>query len=838
MNNWLVIISNKPSKPYFSLTRNWIVIVFLISLTLCLLFPTFAQTKKPSNYDITSQIPFNQPSYYPLQQTINNQLYRPTTTWGGRLILPKPDSPPPSNQQDWVWIEIYNAPETAKNLEGEILPLQWSQQPLTQTFVETVTKDIQFSQAAKNSSNNGNVLPTRLNGLTKVGPLKSLAGARPNDDMIVGLENVKITTNEGGSPILETTLEPMQITGRYYALVDILRTATTNATPENCPGNQPCTSELFQVRHYNPTTKKFDGATEIIRIPQQPLLPNKLFQSTPQGITDSPAGKAGWYIYGAKDREGMFTVQAVKPRSLFQLQPEQTIQGKTAGIKYIDRQNWQNTESRKGTIQSVLVIEEQGSKVDKLSPTHSLLKEGDYALVIHLFGGIGGEKGEPILAGTVTGHFSYGLAQVVRDTFTNELQFDIKYQQVYAQNSNGIISGTHHWENYMGNLEKGWLGTRPVSDVVIKLDALKDYDFGGVILSPFREFMYQLQIMTARYRTGDGTGVARVTPATSCVQDSSQALFIAIKSIENKFYSTPEIQTWLKSHPNDPQTLRFQQLVSLGKKLEKALVPRGVVRPDWQQNAEYLAGINARNGFVNEISIVNSILSWRSMMPRRAHDEVSAIFLESGAELWFLRTNQVGGYDPDIEPVAPTVALGQFPLISKLIERLIFASRLMNGQDWLVVGMTLLVYGAIALPLGFNSGFLQVSSGFSNIKELFQGLVMAFFTPALIEELIFRVFLLPHPTERVSTIMWWLWAGLSLFLFIIYHPINALTFHPQGNPTFMKPIFLTLTGILGLVCTVAYQLTGCLWVVVIIHWAVVVIWQYWLGGKEKLYGSN
>ncbi|NEN93291.1 MAG: hypothetical protein F6K48_32185 [Okeania sp. SIO3H1] len=54
----------------------------------------------------------------------------------------------------------------------------------------------------------------------------------------------------------------------------------------------------------------------------------------------------------------------------------------------------------------------------------------------------------------------------------------------------------------------------------------------------------------------------------------------------------------------------------------------------------------------------------------------------------------------------------------------------------------------------------------------------------------------------------------------------------------MKPIFLTLTGILGLVCTVAYQLTGCLWVMVIIHWAVVVIWQFWLGGKEKLIMDN
>ncbi len=177
-------------------------------------------------------------------------------------------------------------------------------------------------------------------------------------------------------------------------------------------------------------------------------------------------------------------------------------------------------------------------------------------------------------------------------------------------------------------------------------------------------------------------------------------------------------------------------------------------------------------------------------------------------------------------------------MISTLIERLIFASRPMNTQDWLVVGVTLLIYGAIALPLGFNSRFLRVSRGFRNLKELFQGLVVIFFMPSVIEELIFRVLLLPHPTEKVSIIVWCLWAALSLLLFIIYHPINALTFHPQGNPTFMTPIFLTLTGFLGLGCTVAYQLTGCLWVPVIIHWAVVVIWQYWLGGKEKLYGNN
>ncbi|WP_293077450.1 hypothetical protein [Okeania sp. SIO3B5] len=35
-------------------------------------------------------------------------------------------------------------------------------------------------------------------------------------------------------------------------------------------------------------------------------------------------------------------------------------------------------------------------------------------------------------------------------------------------------------------------------------------------------------------------------------------------------------------------------------------------------------------------------------------------------------------------------------MISTLIKRLIFASRPINTQDWLVVGVTLLIYGAIA----------------------------------------------------------------------------------------------------------------------------------------------
>jgi predicted Abi (CAAX) family protease len=41
------------------------------------------------------------------------------------------------------------------------------------------------------------------------------------------------------------------------------------------------------------------------------------------------------------------------------------------------------------------------------------------------------------------------------------------------------------------------------------------------------------------------------------------------------------------------------------------------------------------------------------MLPRLASDTVVKTFLDHGASVWVLRTNQIGGYDPDIEPIAP-----------------------------------------------------------------------------------------------------------------------------------------------------------------------------------------
>ena len=812
----------------------WRLLIGFIACLACLWIGSLFSIQA-SDYAATVNAPFNQVDYYPISQMVNPSSYLPTGQWVGRLILPSEAELSSGSQpkRDWVWLEVYQAPTTSGILIGQKVRLTWDQDPERLDFIRLVTVDVNFSEAAKKSEKAGNVVPTRLNGRKQVGPLQSLAGARPLDDVLVSFDHASVTNPK----TVWLAQIPVLVPAPFYGLVKIIKVESSpTPLPQACPKEKPCSSEYFRVRHYDLDSGGFDGAEEIIRIPQQPQLGNGRFNSTPRQIIESPVGAAGWYIYGAKNQEGLFTVRALKPRSLFQLRPNQVVLGKEAGLDYIQHRNWGNTLERKGTAQRVLVDPKATSTQQAIADW----KEGDYGLLMHLFGGIGGKKGESFMAGTVTGHFSYGLATVKKEPLTNEPEFDIKYYQVYAHNGQGILSGSHTWANYMGNLQRGWVATRPVADVILKLEMLNDdFVFGETTLSPIRELLKQLQVMTARYRTGDGTGDSSVTPATSCVQDSSQALYIALEELKRKARENPKALVLMKQHPNDPETQQFEKLVSLAKALNNSLSPQGVVREDWKHNAESLASVTQpyQLPFIKDNTLSSGLLSWRSMLPRTGFDTVSKIFLDHDAQLWFLRTNQLGGWDATIEPVAPTPLFGETPIISPVLRRILAATlKFPRLEDWLIALAALVIYGAIALTLGLRNGFFRLQ--IPNQQRLGWKLLWLFFSPALIEELVFRVIFLPYPSHDILPNDWLLWALVGLILFILYHPFNALIFYRKAKPVFRRPIFLWLCGLLGLACTIAYFLTGSLWVIVLIHWSVVVVWLFGLGGEQCLSLQN
>lgn len=817
-------LQNRPGRIWQSIALALTTVVLVMVGTLA-----HGQTPAVSNYELAQAQPFNQVETFPIAPLPTSPTLRPNGDWMGRLILPS-EADYAANPSDWVWFEVWHGDPS---LVGQTIKLTWQPSDLTQAYVDTVTTDITFSPQAERFAANGNVVPTRLDGRQQVGPLQSLAGARPRDDVSVRLIEAELTT-QNGQPVVQTRLEPIQITGREYGLVKILGPApSVNAPrPTECPGLAPCPTEFFQVQFYDTVAQDFTGPIGTVRIPQQPRINGERFFSNLRDLENSPAGRAGWYIYGARDANGVFTVQALKPRSLLQLQPDQVVLGRTAGYKYIDRQNWRDTPHRKGSIQRVLLSPDGGSPDE----ARARWQEGDYALVIHLFGGIGGENSEFIPLGTVTGHFAFGLARVVREPIANELQFNIQYQQIYAHSSPAVLSGTHDWAAYVGDMQRGWLGIRPISDIVVKLDSLiTPFQFGNTHISLFEELLKQTQVIAARYRTGDGTGVAGVTPGTSCVQDSNQALFIAIQQIRRRIENNPDIGQWLQQNPDSREVVRAVQFVALGVALEEMLVPYGVVRPDWKNNAESLAGVADRGEFVSNSGLVAGALSWQSMMPRWAHDEVARIFLAHGAQLWFLRTNMVGGDDPRVEPVPPTTLMGGIPLVGRAVQRFTDAVTRPLGLFNRLLGLVALgLYGAIAIPYGLKTRFLKRQNAITSPLPMALSALRVFCIPALLEEIVFRVMLLPHPKEGVPGSQWILWAMLSLILFLLYHLLLGRTSYKAAWDTLSDRRFLTLAGWLGLVLTGVYWITGSLWPIVLIHWAVVMAWLYAFGGQERL----
>ncbi|MBD2519484.1 CPBP family intramembrane metalloprotease [Nostoc sp. FACHB-973] len=791
--------------------------------------------KQESNYTIHIRQDFNQSGFYPVAQIPSPNVYKPIADWVGRLILPTKQEL--QDGLDWVWMKVQHAPPTAQNLVGNIVRLEWKNKKDLLAYVQAVTRDINFTSEVIKSEKQGNIHPFRLNGVRQVGVLRSLAGANPDDEAIVALDSTTNIATSGKTNILQIEHEPVFVTGRFYGLVKIIN--PIKSINKNILGSQQKqNSDYFLVQHYNPNSNKFDGLQETIRIPQQVTDTRNFAPSSVQEIEKSPAGKDGWYIYGAKDAKGIFTVGAIAPRSLLQIHPRQIITGEELGISYIQEANWRNTEANKDKFNTVLL--KPGN-----SPNQSIWQEGDKAIVLHLFGGIGGRKAEALgIPYTITGHFAFGIAEVIRDEFTNELRFETKYHQIYAHNPDGIIAGTHTWADYMGNLQRGWLATRPVSDILIKFDPItQDYNFDGIKLSPLEQFQQELQVTMARYRVGDGTGGAMVSPSTSCIQDSSQALYAAILAIKNQVSTTHQIQTWLKANSNHPQALRFQQLVELAQSLEQQLAPLGIVRADWQSQAGRLTGtgIDDTTKPFQDSSVWAGLTTWRTIMPRQAHDDLATIFLKHGAIIQVLRTNQIGGWQADITPIPPTIFLGQIKIpltdispFSTLLNRLLASLAVPTVQDWSVIVALLIIYSIIAIPYGLKSEFLHIEIWTANWINQCLLILRCLFAPALVEELFFRVFLLPHPSENPNLVEWSFWAIVSLVLFILYHPFNAKTFFKAGYPTFINRVFLALASLLGIICTVGYILTGSLWVIVVIHWAVVVVWLIVFGGIAKL----
>jgi predicted Abi (CAAX) family protease len=104
---------------------------------------------------------------------------------------------------------------------------------------------------------------------------------------------------------------------------------------------------------------------------------------------------------------------------------------------------------------------------------------------------------------------------------------------------------------------------------------------------------------------------------------------------------------------------------------------------------------------------------------------------------------------------------------------------------------------------------------------------VAFFVPAMAEEIVFRVILLPAPSLRAP---FWRCA-LATVLFVLWHPVQVLFFSAAWAQVVWNPVFLIAVAALGFALTRLYLATRSAWPPVVLHWLVVVAWKA-LGGPS------
>jgi len=532
--------------------------------------------KVVSNYERYRAAAVNREGYFPIAP-VDDPRFRPTAGWIGRLILPQPAD---RARVRGALFEVIHAPDDHRALLGSIVPLRWADDPDVRAWVEAVTRDVDFSANATYSSTyQGFVQPVRVNHWKRVDPLESLAGSHPYDDIVVALDDDAVLDATPDGPVLRTRREPLQITGSRYTLLHFIGPAGK--------------ADRYRVRF-------FDGSQGVVRLPEVVANGDRILPASSRDIEASPANADGWYAYGDHDANGVFVVRALAPRALLRVEPQRTL-AQDRIYRYLRKEAWADAVAQKGGFTTVA------------SGTWS---EGDVALLLHTYGGIGGKNAEPSAKGPIYfGHFAYGRAQVVREPLGGDLRFEIRYHQVYTHNPDGLIAGAHHWSRFIGDRQYGWLGTRPICDVALKLDA-----FAPV----FPVMLRELDAMTARYRIGDGTGATYVGAANNCAQDANQALFDALADLG---IATP-----------------------LARRLLRALEPFGHARGDWKARTATLGRTMEDAPWSG---LLAGLTSWRTLLPRLASDTVARVFLTEGAAAHIMRATQVGGTDPTIEPVVP-----------------------------------------------------------------------------------------------------------------------------------------------------------------------------------------
>ncbi len=560
---------------------------------------------------------------------IDNHCFQPIAPWTGKLLPPSKDH---RHASGGILCHITHAPEPHRDMIGKIVWLVWRDNEKIEGWQEQIKIDMRFSSDINLAKSKGNLYPDQIDGLSNVSALEILASLSAHDQIEVIIEDPKINFDEKDFIELITCHEPIQILGRDYALITFIN-------PINGQENK------WKVRHYNPASRLFDGLECVMSIPD-PIVLDKcpMMITSMKNIHLSPLNKAGWYVFG-EHVQSAFVIKGLEPRSLTSLKPDKTVSALEVNAYYREG-NWDEEINGKGSAFSIDLIPQKPLE----------WKEGESYLLLHLLAPFQGDK-ELIMLNYLrrytihffaeltcflrAGHFSFGIAKIIKDLITGELRFDITYHQVLFAHMIPRFSGSQKWHKFMGSVQTGSMFLRPTSDVIIQLPEFNQvYDN----IHPLSSLRSQLEKITALSRRGQkGEGGLHFDLINTCTRESSQALFLLFQD--------------LKTHGHlvkpDKQFAKLYHVIN--KMVQNLLKSESSLPLRWTTDETGKLSCP-----VSDSGIKKWIYAYQTRklsFPKELQDKLVEVCIEEGVPFRILKSNMIGGYIEGVEPRKPNATV-------------------------------------------------------------------------------------------------------------------------------------------------------------------------------------
>ncbi len=147
-----------------------------------------------------------------------------------------------------------------------------------------------------------------------------------------------------------------------------------------------------------------------------------------------------------------------------------------------------------------------------------------------------------------------------------------------------------------------------------------------------------------------------------------------------------------------------------------------------------------------------------------------------------------------------------------------------SGRDWFEFVAATAMFVICAAAIGIATHLLHPAPR----GEIPRIAAIAFFAPALSEELVFRGAMIPSRGQAGAVFPWII---ASTVLFTLWHVVET-SFLPGGAAFFRRLDFLVLAALLGLLCACLRARSGSIWPAVFLHWLAAVAWIGWFGGPS------